>query len=56
MPSRAVTSSLDISGIPRSARSELLLSTLKERVVIADGAMGTMLQDVNPMLDDFEQH
>jgi len=56
MPSPAVTSSLDITGIPRPARSELLLSTLKERVVIADGAMGTMLQDVNPTLDDFEQH
>jgi 5-methyltetrahydrofolate--homocysteine methyltransferase len=56
MPSPAVTSSLDITGIPRPARSEQLLATLKERVVIADGAMGTMLQDVNPTLDDFEQH
>jgi len=48
--------SLDISAIPRPARSEALLDALKSRVVIADGAMGTMLQDVNPTLDDFQQH
>ena len=37
------------------ARSQALLDALKERVVIADGAMGTMLQDHNPSLDDFQQ-
>jgi 5-methyltetrahydrofolate--homocysteine methyltransferase len=31
------------------------MSALTERVVIADGAMGTMLQDHNPSLDDFQQ-
>ncbi|MDY7544013.1 MULTISPECIES: methionine synthase [unclassified Cryobacterium] len=28
---------------------------MKERVVIADGAMGTMLQEHNPTLDDYQQ-
>ena len=37
------------------ARSKALLDALTERVVIADGAMGTMLQDHNPSLDDFQQ-
>src|SRR3954470_16134618 len=48
--------SVDITAVPRPARSEALLAALKSRVVIADGAMGTMLQDVNPALDDFQQH
>ena len=34
----------------------LLRRTLAERVVIADGAMGTMLQAANPSLADFENH
>ena len=34
----------------------LLRLTLSERVVIADGAMGTMLQAANPSLADFENH
>ncbi len=33
-----------------------LLSTLRERVVVADGAMGTMLQAHDLSLDDFEGH
>ena len=33
-----------------------LRSALLERVVIADGAMGTMLQAQNPSLEDFENH
>src|SRR3954465_8314530 len=33
-----------------------LLDTLRERVVVADGAMGTMLQDHDLSLDDFEGH
>ncbi|MES2170601.1 MAG: homocysteine S-methyltransferase family protein, partial [Actinomycetota bacterium] len=49
-------SSLDVSGLPRPSRSEALLAALKARVVIADGAMGTMLQDANPSMDDFQQH
>ncbi|HEV7655198.1 MAG TPA: methionine synthase [Mycobacteriales bacterium] len=31
-----------------------LLSTLRERPIVADGAMGTMLQDADLTLDDFE--
>jgi 5-methyltetrahydrofolate--homocysteine methyltransferase len=33
-----------------------LRSAMSERVIIADGAMGTMLQDANPSLEDFEGH
>ena len=33
-----------------------LREALKKRVVIADGAMGTMLQNQNPSLADFENH
>ena len=33
-----------------------LRQTLSERTVIADGAMGTMLQAANPTLEDFEGH
>ena len=33
-----------------------LRDTLKERVVIVDGAMGTMLQAHNPTLEDFQGH
>ncbi len=39
-----------------SARSDLLRQTLSQRVVIADGAMGTMLQAADPALEDFEGH
>ncbi|MDJ0324841.1 methionine synthase [Cryobacterium sp. PH31-AA6] len=37
------------------ARARALLGALSERVVIADGAMGTMLQEYNPSLDDYQQ-
>ncbi len=33
-----------------------LREALKKRVVVADGAMGTMLQNRNPTLADFENH
>ena len=46
----------DLSDIPRPARSDALMETLRQRVVIADGAMGTMLQDAGPTMDDFQQH
>jgi 5-methyltetrahydrofolate--homocysteine methyltransferase len=49
-------SPLDVRGIPRPERSDALLAALTERVVIADGAMGTMLQAADLTLDDFEQH
>jgi 5-methyltetrahydrofolate--homocysteine methyltransferase len=32
------------------------MDALSKRVVIADGAMGTMLQDRKPTLEDFEGH
>ncbi|MFD4960551.1 methionine synthase [Microbacterium sp. NPDC058389] len=35
---------LDIDGVPRPERAERLLDAVRNRVVIADGAMGTMLQ------------
>jgi 5-methyltetrahydrofolate--homocysteine methyltransferase len=37
------------------ARAAALREALASRVVVADGAMGTMLQAQNPTLDDFEQ-
>ena len=37
-------------------RNGALRNALASRVVIADGAMGTMLQAANPSLDDFQQH
>ena len=36
--------------------SDPLRSLMTERVVIADGAMGTMLQAADPTLDDFQGH
>ncbi len=38
-----------------SSRSQNFLDAIKSRVVVADGAMGTMIQDANPSMDDFEQ-
>ncbi|WP_119730614.1 methionine synthase [Thermomonospora amylolytica] len=39
-----------------SASPQSLRQALRERVVVADGAMGTMLQAQNPTLDDFQGH
>jgi 5-methyltetrahydrofolate--homocysteine methyltransferase len=39
----------------RPERARALLHALAERVVIADGAMGTMLQEHNPTLEDYQQ-
>jgi len=36
-------------------RAQALLDAMKDRVVIADGAMGTMLQEHNPTLEDYQQ-
>jgi 5-methyltetrahydrofolate--homocysteine methyltransferase len=33
-----------------------LRKAMQERVIIADGAMGTMLQEANPTLEDFQGH
>ena len=40
--------------LPLPARSEQLMKDLSQRVIIADGAMGTMIQDAGPSLDDFQ--
>ena len=37
-------------------RPGLLREALSTRVVVADGAMGTMLQAANPTLEDFQNH
>jgi len=44
----------DTSTLSMPARSEQLMKELTERVIIADGAMGTMLQDAAPSMDDFQ--
>ena len=36
-------------------RSQKLIDAIRTRVVVADGAMGTMIQDANPSMEDFEQ-
>ncbi len=47
--------SLDIDGVPRPERSQQLLDGVRERVIIADGAMGTMLQRYDLSIDgDFQ--
>jgi len=40
--------------LPLPERSQALMTALSERVIIADGAMGTMIQDAAPTLEDFE--
>ncbi|BDS48971.1 methionine synthase [Rhodoluna sp. KAS3] len=35
-------------------RSEALINAVRSRVVVADGAMGTMIQEANPTLDEFQ--
>ncbi|WP_424948624.1 methionine synthase [Dermatophilus congolensis] len=37
-------------------RSALVRSLLKERVLVADGAMGTMLQAADPSMEDFQDY
>ncbi|MFB9310133.1 5-methyltetrahydrofolate--homocysteine methyltransferase [Agromyces hippuratus] len=49
------SASTDIEGAVRPERSVHLLEALAQRVVIADGAMGTMLQEHDPSLDDYQQ-
>lgn len=43
---------LDIESVPRPARAQELLDAVNHRVVIADGAMGTMLQGRDLSLED----
>lgn len=46
----------EFKSVPLTPRSQELLDALEQRVVIADGAMGTMLQDLEPTLEDFLGH
>ncbi|RAY13968.1 methionine synthase [Actinomadura craniellae] len=39
-----------------SPTPQSLRQALRERIVVADGAMGTMLQERDPSLDDFQGH
>jgi len=39
-----------------SPRSQALIDAVRTRVVVADGAMGTMIQEASPSLADFEGH
>ena len=43
-----------VKSLPLPLRSEALLQEMAGRVIIADGAMGTMLQDAAPTLEDFQ--
>ncbi len=43
-----------VKSLPLPPRSEALLQEMASRVIIADGAMGTMLQDAAPTLEDFQ--
>lgn len=43
------------SGSSNGSRADALREALATRVVVADGAMGTMLQAQDPTLDDFQQ-
>ena len=44
----------DTHKLPLPERSQKLLDELAKRVIVADGAMGTMLQDAGPTMDDFQ--
>jgi 5-methyltetrahydrofolate--homocysteine methyltransferase len=37
-------------------RSEALINAVRSRVVVADGAMGTMIQEASPTLEEFQGH
>ena len=39
-----------------TSSSQAFLDAIRSRVVVADGAMGTMIQDAAPTLDDFQGH
>ncbi len=46
---------LDIDGVEMPSRAAALLDAVRSDLVIADGAMGTMLQHHDPTLDDYLQ-
>ena len=44
----------DTHKLPLPQRSQNLLDEIAQRVIVADGAMGTMLQDAGPTMEDFQ--
>src|SRR5438445_502876 len=54
-PSEEATSDRPSRRSAPASRATALREALASRVVVADGAMGTMLQAQNPTLDDFQQ-
>lgn len=44
------------SDVRADARAQALLEAMRTRVVVGDGAMGTMIQEQDPSLEDFEGH
>jgi 5-methyltetrahydrofolate--homocysteine methyltransferase len=50
-----VSASIDTSAAVITDRAAQLMATMAERVVISDGAMGTMLQEANPSMEDYRQ-
>ncbi|WP_344321984.1 methionine synthase [Streptomyces macrosporus] len=56
LPSSSVAVSSSASAGPsKNPRADALREALASRVVVADGAMGTMLQAAEPSLEDFQQ-
>ena len=53
-----MTTTLDLAASPddADARATALAEAMRTRVVVADGAMGTMIQAAEPTLDDYEGH
>ena len=37
-----------------TSRSQALIDSVRSRVVVADGAMGTMIQEASPTLEEFQ--
>src|SRR6478752_4105870 len=54
IPGRSSMASLPTSAADSRTRADALREALATRVVVADGAMGTMLQAQDPTLEDFE--
>ncbi|MEY5017996.1 MAG: hypothetical protein RL431_1045, partial [Actinomycetota bacterium] len=50
-----VSASIDTSAAVITERAAQLVAAMAERVVISDGAMGTMLQEANPSMEDYRQ-
>src|SRR6478735_903106 len=56
IPGRTSMASLPTPSADSRTRAAALREALATRVVVADGAMGTMLQAADPSMDDFQGH